>query len=260
MKELKNRAWQLTCRAAALGSAVVLTGAFAPQIAAAQEGDAAPMEEIIATGYRSSIIAAREAKRMSESISDSIMSEDIGKSTDENIAEALNRVTGITIQGEAGIGQTVTVRGLDPNLNLVSLNGVVLGSADDGRSVDLSAYSADMLSQIEVVKTASASQNEGSLGGAVNLTTVRPLARNWERITGEVQWRSTDFDGDDDFKASVGLSQKFADDRFGIAATIIQDNQFRRADLFDADRADDSRDRLGHGAAVLEPPRRRAGS
>jgi TonB-dependent receptor len=209
---------------------------LSPQSTIAQDEDDGPIEEIVATGYRASIIAAREAKRMSDAISDSIMSEDIGKSTDENIAEALNRITGITIQGAdavVGGGQTVTVRGLDPNLNLISLNGVVLGSADDGRSVDLSAYSADMLSQIEVVKTAAANHNEGSLGGAVNLSTVRPLARNWERITGEVQWRSTDFDGEDDYKASFGLSQKFADDRFGIAATIVQDNQFRRSDLYD---------------------------
>jgi TonB-dependent receptor len=204
--------------------------------ALAQDSNQEAIEEVVVTGYRSSIIAAREAKRMSDSISDSIVAEDIGKSTDESIAEALNRVTGITIQpaeGQISGGQTVTVRGLDPNLNLVTLNGVVLGSPDDGRAVDLSAYSADMLSQIDVVKTANASHNEGSLGGAVNLKTVRPLARNWERVTGELQWRSTDFDGEDDFKASFGLSQKFADDRFGIAATVIVDNQFRRTDLFD---------------------------
>ena len=191
------------------------------------------LEEIVVTGFKASITAARDAKMQSESISDSIVAEDIGKSTDENIAEALNRITGVTIQSSDGIGSTVTIRGLDPNLNLISLNGVVLGSADDGRAVDLSAYSADMLSQIEVVKSADASQNEGSLGGSINLTTARPLSRPYERIAGELQWRSTDFDRENDYKASAGISQKFADDRFGLAATIIQDNQFRRSDRFE---------------------------
>jgi hypothetical protein len=85
---------------------------LSPQSTIAQDEDDGPIEEIVATGYRASIIAAREAKRMSDAISDSIMSEDIGKSTDENIAEALNRITGITIQGAdavVGGGQTVTV-------------------------------------------------------------------------------------------------------------------------------------------------------
>jgi TonB-dependent receptor len=190
------------------------------------------VEEVVVTGFKQSIKMARDAKMGSDAISDSLMAEDIGKSTDENIAEALNRVTGITIQGADGIGQTVTVRGIDPNLNLIQLNGVTLGSADDGRAVDLSTFSADMLSQIEVVKTSSANQNEGSLGGSINLTTARPLARKTNRYTGETQWRSTDFDGEDDYKISLGLSHKFKDERWGVAATVVSDNQYRRTDTY----------------------------
>jgi TonB-dependent receptor len=219
---------------------LLTAGLVMPGIALAQdqadndaaEGEEAILEEVIVTGLRQSIRMARDAKLSSDAVSDSIMAEDIGKSTDENIAEALNRITGITIQSADGIGSTVTVRGIDPNLNLIQLNGVTLGSSDDGRAVDLSTYSADMLSQIEVVKTSSAKQNEGSLGGTVNLTTARPLDRRDNRYTGEVQWRSTDFDGKDDYKLSLGLIQKFGDERWGIAATIVSDNQYRRADAF----------------------------
>lgn len=233
MIEWKNKGLQLLCRAVLLGAAVATLGAF--QVASAQgidDADDEVIEEVVVTGYRASIIAAREAKRMSDSISDAIVAEDIGKSTDSNIAEALSRVTGISIQSEDGIGLTVTVRGIDPNLNMVMMNGVELGSSGDGRAVDLSAFSADMLSKIEVVKTANASHNEGSLGGTINLTTKRPLSRGKDRVTTEVEWRSTDFDGEDNFKVSLGLNKKFADDRFGIAATVVQDNQFRRSDSF----------------------------
>jgi outer membrane receptor for ferrienterochelin and colicin len=92
--------------------AVFITGLVMslPTTALAQDDEA--IEEIVVTGYKASILAAREAKRMSEAISDSIMSEDIGKSTDENIADALSRVTGVSLQSTDGIGQTVTVRGL----------------------------------------------------------------------------------------------------------------------------------------------------
>jgi len=218
---------------------LLTAGLVFPAIAMAQDQDASEvdaeegvLEEVIVTGFRQSIKMARDAKMGSDAISDSLMAEDIGKSTDENIAEALNRVTGITIQGADGIGQTVTVRGIDPNLNLIQLNGVTLGSADDGRAVDLSTYSADMLSQIEVLKTSNSSQNEGSLGGTINLTTARPLARKANRYTGEVQWRSTDFDGRNDYKVSLGAIHKFKDERWGIAATIVSDNQYRRTDAY----------------------------
>jgi TonB-dependent receptor len=230
MNTSRIRRRQLASHSAIVVGVLFAGGALLPRLAIAQDDES--IEEIVVTGYKASILAAREAKRGSEAISDSIMAEDIGKSTDENIAEALSRVTGISLQTSGGIGTTVTVRGLDPNLNTVSLNGVELGSSSDGRDVDLSAYSADMLSQIEVVKTAAANHNEGSLGGAINLTTMRPLTRKQDRITGEVQWRSTDFDGEDDYKYSFGLNKKFADEKFGVAATVIQDNQFRRSDLF----------------------------
>jgi TonB-dependent receptor len=216
-------------------NSILTAGLAMPGMLLAQDqadGEEAILEEVVVTGFKQSIQMARDAKMGSDSISDSIMAEDIGKSTDENIAEALNRVTGITIQSADGIGSTVTVRGIDPNLNLIQLNGVTLGSADDGRSVDLSTYSADMLSQIEVVKTSSARQNEGSLGGTVNLTTARPLDRKTSRYTGELQWRSTDFDGDDDYKISLGVIHKFEDERWGIAATVVSDNQYRRADAY----------------------------
>ena len=196
------------------------------------DGDEAVLEEVVVTGFRHSLQMSRDAKMGSDAVSDSLMAEDIGKSTDENIAEALNRITGITIQGADGIGQTVTVRGIDPNLNLIQLNGVTLGSADDGRAVDLSTYSADMLSHIEVLKTSNARQNEGSLGGTINLTTARPLARKENRYTGEIQWRSTNFDGANDYKVSLGAIHKFKDERWGIAATIVSDNQYRRTDTY----------------------------
>jgi TonB-dependent receptor len=232
MTKFNTRKLHLACRSAVL---VVSAAVLMPSITIAQDTqpeDSAVVEEIVVTGFRGSILAARDAKRESDSISDSIIAEDIGKSTDENIAEALSRVTGISLQSVDGIGSTVTIRGIDPNLNSISLNGVELGSAGDGRAVDLRAYSADILSKIEVLKTSSADHNEGSLGGSVNLITSRPLDRS-ERTTGAVQWRGTDFDGEDDYKYSFGTSKKFLDDTFGIATTIVKDSQFRRSDYYD---------------------------
>ena len=133
MSKFRNTAairWSGLSRFATVAS---ILGLIAPT-ALAQDDEA--IEEIVVTGYKASILAAREAKRMNDAISDSIMAEDIGKSTDENIADALSRVTGISLQSQDGLGQTVTVRGLNPNLNVVSLNGVQLGSGSDGSDRD----------------------------------------------------------------------------------------------------------------------------
>jgi TonB-dependent receptor len=130
------------------------------------------IEVIEVQGIKGSLQKSVNAKRFNDSVSDSIHAEDVGKSTDQNIADALSRVTGVTVQEEAGEGTRISVRGAGPSLNQVSIDGVALtgglsgggGNGVNDNSVDLSSFSADILSSIDVVKTAAADQDEGSLG------------------------------------------------------------------------------------------------
>ena len=100
--------------------AVGATG-FTP--AAAQDGSEEVIEEIITTGIRGSLKASMDVKRASKGVVDAISAEDIGDFPDTNLAESLQRITGVSIDRERGEGARVTVRGFGPDFNLVLLNG-----------------------------------------------------------------------------------------------------------------------------------------
>jgi len=197
------------------------------------------LETIEVKGYRGSIIRSINAKRLADGVQDSIFAEDIGKTTDQNIADALSRITGVTVQESDGEGTRISVRGAGAALNQVSLNGVALtsginnaggnGSVSD-ESVDLSTFSADILSSINVIKTASADHDEGSLGANVILKTFKPLNVAEDRRTIELQGRYNDYAEEDNFKIAGTFSKKFLDETFGFIVTASKETQNTRRD------------------------------
>jgi len=190
------------------------------------------IEVITVSGFKGSLIKSMSQKRNSKNVSDSIFSEDIGKSTDQNIADALSRVTGVSVQSEDGEGTRITVRGANPNQNMITLNGVQLTSADFNQAVDLSAFSSDILSSINVVKTPSADHDEGSLGASISLNTVRPLDIKNDRRALTLQGRYNDFSENEDYKISGVFSEKFLDDRLGfIIQGYTETNSVRRDEM-----------------------------
>ncbi|WP_158968934.1 TonB-dependent receptor [Paraglaciecola sp. L3A3] len=201
-------------------------------------------EVIEVTGFRGSLQKSIAQKRLSDSVTDSIFSEDIGKSTDQNIADALSRVTGVTVQESDGEGTRISVRGAGASLNQVSLNGVALTSSLSGgggsssvsdQSVDLSTFSSDILAEINVVKTSAADHDEGSLGANVILRTVKPLnIANDKRIV-EVQGRYNEFADETDRKFSGTFSKKFFDETFGFIITASDETQATRSDSLGSD-------------------------
>ncbi|WP_311266892.1 TonB-dependent receptor [Sphingobium sp. WCS2017Hpa-17] len=149
----------------------------APQVAA--EDDAA---DIVVTGVRASIVGALNVRKQSTQIVDSIVSEDVGKLPDNNVVEALQRVTGIQVTDRAG-GETagITIRGLtDP---LTTLNGRNIFTAA-GTSFALQDISANLVKQIDVYKTRSADQLETGLAGQIDVQTRRPLDFDGFTISG----------------------------------------------------------------------------
>ncbi|AWB65655.1 TonB-dependent receptor [Saccharobesus litoralis] len=197
-------------------------------------------EVIEVTGFKASLLKSLNNKRNTDTVSDSIFAEDIGKSADQDIGEALQRVTGVSIQRGQGAGETegttVTVRGAGPNLNNISLNGIVLTSNTENQAVDLSAYSADILNSIEVIKTASADQDEGSLGANIELKTFRPLDASKNRRVVELQGRYDDYAEENDYKISGSFSEKFLDETLGVYVTAFKETQSSRRDMFYTDQ------------------------
>ena len=108
-----------------IATAVALAIGISPVVAEESAGgsSAAPMEEIVVTGIRSSLIKSMDRKRNAIGVVDAITAEDMGDFPDTNLAESLQRITGVSIDRERGEGARVTVRGMGPEFNLVLLNG-----------------------------------------------------------------------------------------------------------------------------------------
>ncbi len=160
----------------------------------AQDAEEAPADEneIVITGIRASLDRSINIKRNSNGVVDAISAEDIGKFPDTNLAESLQRITGVSISRVNGEGSEVTVRGFGGGYNLVTLNGRTLPSANiqtvggdqnsdystgTGRSFDFSNLASESVKVLEVYKTSRAAVPSGGIGAAINITTRRPLEK-----------------------------------------------------------------------------------
>ncbi|MDV3455755.1 TonB-dependent receptor [Sphingomonas sp. HF-S4] len=216
--------------AAALAWALAFsTGAHAQTEAPADTADAAPQEEaeIVVTGIRQSLADAQSVKRNSAQVVDAISAEDIGKFPDKNIGEALQRVTGVQITRAAGEGQSVSIRGADPSLNRVEINGqtalsTVVGS---GRAVEFRDLPVEFVSRVEVVKSATADMVEGGLGGTVRVITRRPFDSKVPYIAGSVQGIYGTLAKKFDPKLALIGSTLFNNDTMGILVSATYENR-----------------------------------
>lgn len=165
----------LMCSAASATLIVGLTTASVQaQEAAAQ--DAASEEEvevIVVTGIRGSLKAAIDKKRAADDIRDVINAEDIGKLPDTNVAEALQRITGVQIGRDMGEGSEIAVRGMSQIR--VEVNGQTQPGRGAETGVSFENLPAALFSSLEVIKTPSADITEGALGAVIQLNTRKPL-------------------------------------------------------------------------------------
>ncbi len=160
------------------------------------------VEEILVTGIRASLQSALEQKRNAANLVEIIQAEDIGKLPDQNLAEVLENVTGIQITRTAGVGTGVQIRGT--NANRTEINGVSTVDSGAGRTgIDFEDVSAAIISAVEVTKAPEAKTIEGSVGGTINLRTIRPLEIG-ERIAAvRVQGENSSLSTDDNFNPRV---------------------------------------------------------
>lgn len=144
------------------------------------------MEEINVSGIRSSLNLSRQAKRSEQQVTDVIAAQDISRYPDRNLAESMQRIPGMSITREAGEGRQVVLRGLDPDLTLVTINGMPVLSNNDSpmdsrtqrdrdRSFDLNLFTSELFNQIKVFKSYSAEQPSGGVAGIAALTTAKPF-------------------------------------------------------------------------------------
>jgi len=194
-------------------------GAQADSAAAATQQQEAQTQSqaIVITGFRRSLNAALNIKRDSVAQVDAIVAEDIAKFPDQNLAESLQRIPGISIQRDGGEGRAITVRGLGAQFTRVRVNGLeTVATSTDGasanrdRAFDFNVFASELFTSIVVHKTAEASLDEGSLGAVVDLNTgnalgnkkgftlvtnaqatYNDLSKNWgPRLSGLIGWKN----------------------------------------------------------------------
>jgi TonB-dependent receptor len=192
------------------------------------------IEEVVVTGIRGSLTSSMNLKRDAQGVIDGIVAEDIGKFPDTNLAESLQRISGVSIdRSSIGEGQRVTVRGVGPDFNLVLLNGRQMPTsrledtvASNSRAFDFANLASEAVAGIEVYKTSRASAPTGGIGATINIKTARPLDNPGLRTSFGVKGVIDDsgqnlpdhLQGDEITPEVSGIySQTFGDDKFGVS-------------------------------------------
>ncbi|MET1756119.1 TonB-dependent receptor [Novosphingobium sp. RD2P27] len=142
-------------------------------------------DDIVVTAkFSQGVARSLDVKRDADSIADAVVAADIGKLPAFNIAEALQRVPGVTIVREAGEGQFISVRGLGPNFQAVTFDGMPLAynenirnSGQSGRQFRLQVLPAALIDAVVVTKSPTADLVEAGIGSSVDIRLINPLDR-----------------------------------------------------------------------------------
>ena len=201
--------------------ALALVGTAMPALA---QDDGLEIEEVIVEGgIRGSLKRSMDVKRDSTGVVDAISAEDMGKFPDTNLAEALQRVTGVSIDRERGEGSQITVRGFGPDYNLVTLNGREMPTHyAESRSFDFGDLASEGISRVEIHKTGNATAPSGGVGSLINIVTTKPLeAGSIATFSATAAMDTSTTTGDDVTPEVTGLfSETFADDTIGVALSF----------------------------------------
>ena len=183
----------------------------APVAVAQDDGDV-----VVVQGIRKSLEQAVDRKRNSTGLLDAIAAEDLGKFPDQNIAESLQRVPGITIDRNGGEGQFVSVRGFGPSFNTVLINGRRIASETGNREFSFDLFPSELITGADVYKSGVAHLAEGGIGATINLSTARPLDTSGQRVVLSAR-ALHDSNSDKTSPQVFGLySNTFADDTIGV--------------------------------------------
>lgn len=226
--------------AACISVLIGATGAHAQQ-ATDSKNDT---QTIVIKGIRQSLDSSLNLKREARGVVDGIVAEEIGKFPDANLAEAMQRISGVSIDRQAGEGSRVTVRGMGPEFNLVLLNGRQMPAsslaetgASDSRAFDFANLASESISELEVYKTGRASSPTGGIGATINIKTARPLDSRNQGMVANIGLKLVNDQSNSRLPENLKGSQTtpevsgiysntFADGKFGVALT----GSFQRRD------------------------------
>jgi iron complex outermembrane recepter protein len=189
------------------------------------------IEVIAVTGIHASMVKSMDIKKSSSGVVDAIIAEDIGKFPDQNVAESLQRISGVAIDRDGGEGQLVSVRGLGPEFNAVLVNGRTMATVSGGRAFSFDTLASELINGAEVHKTQSAKLQDGSIGATINITTHRPLSIGEFKAIGSVKSTYDKLSDSHNPTFSGLISDTFDDGKFGVLASLAYSDKDSRSDV-----------------------------
>lgn len=211
---------RLPFRLSVLATAVVgtLSVAYAAEQAAPAPDTSAAIQVV---GQAARIKKALDVQTNADNIISVVHADGIGALPDTNVAEALQRVPGVSIERDQGEGRYVRIRGLGPDLNGVTVNGATLPSPESGRrAVMLDVIPTPLIRSLEVQKSLTPDQDGNSIGGSVEIKTVSAFDYPGRFMSFALHGSHDDHTGSNSPKLDATFSQRFAEGKLGFAAGI----------------------------------------
>ncbi|MGE8208919.1 MAG: TonB-dependent receptor [Stenotrophomonas rhizophila] len=163
---------------------------------------------------------AVDLKRSSDAIEDAVSSDAMGVYPDKNVAESLQRLPGVSVTRDQGEGRFVVIRGLDANLNSVSVDGIAIGTPEDSsRAAPLDVIPSDSTERLRVVKSPTPDMPGDAIGGAILVESASAFDRDGRSLRGKIEASHQQLSGETSPKAAVNYSEVFAD-TFGVAVGV----------------------------------------
>ena len=187
-------------------------------------------EDVVVTAMLQGQKRAINEQLSSNTIVNVVSKDKIEELPDQNAAESLSRLPGISLERNAGEGQKIVIRGLSPKFNVVTLNGVVIPSTDEeNRSVDLSMISSDMLGGIEVFKALTPDKDADAVGGSVNFTMKKASKKPNLNLKFQGGYNNHEkYYGN--FKGDLNFSHRYFNDKLGFLVTANYQRANRGSD------------------------------
>lgn len=209
--------------------------AIASERLSAAETTIGATEHVEVVGQAASLDKALKEQRNSDSIESVVHADGVAQLPDANVAEAVQRLPGISIERDQGEGRFVSVRGLGPDLNSVTINGTLVPSPESARrAVALDVLPSELVQSLSVIKTLTPDMDANSLGGTVDVQSLSAFDHEGLFYTGTTQASYNDKSAQTSPKVSGAISDRFSlgdgINNFGVAAALSWNKRDFRSD------------------------------
>jgi TonB-dependent receptor len=210
-----------TTRAALLAGAcfTVLAGA------ARAQDDANTVAELVVTSQRAAEARSVDAKRAADNQVDELFATDVGKLPDQNVAEAVRRLPGISVANDQGEGRYVIIRGVNPNLANVTINGATAAAPEpEGRQIKLDDVPSSLIGKVDVIKSLTPDLDANAIAGQVNIDTLSAFDRNKPFLYARAAYGRYNMNGKHPYEGDLTLGGTMG----GVFGTVISGNFSKR--------------------------------